>query len=146
MPSNPIFRFLNGMHRGLIAVSAGQAGWNVGGMTVLEVTTTGRNSGRDRTVFLTSPIQDGDSMLVVASRGGDDRHPDEPADRHDGQHVSEGLRQRRGGVPDAICQDREGELRDHKKRCNEIKQITSRLHKKRMNKKELYDSINLSQY
>ena len=58
MPSNPIFRFLNGMHRGLIAVSAGQAGWNVGGMTVLEVTTTGRNSGRDRTVFLTSPIQD----------------------------------------------------------------------------------------
>ena len=76
MPTNPIFRFLNGMHRGLIAVSAGQAGWNVGGMTVVEVTTTGRNSGRDRTVFLTSPIQDGDSMLVVASRGGDDRHPD----------------------------------------------------------------------
>jgi deazaflavin-dependent oxidoreductase (nitroreductase family) len=76
MPSNPILRFMNGMHRGLIAVSAGQAGWNVGGMTVLEVTTTGRKSGKDRTVFLTSPIQEGDSMLVVGSRGGDDRHPD----------------------------------------------------------------------
>jgi len=76
MPSNPILRFMNGMHRGLIAVSAGQAGWNVGGMTVLEVTTTGRKSGRDRTIFLTSPIQEGDSILVVGSRGGDDRHPD----------------------------------------------------------------------
>ena len=76
MPSNPALRFMNGMHRGLIALSAGQAGWNVGGMTVLEVTTTGRKSGKDRTVFLTSPIQEGDSMLVVGSRGGDDRHPD----------------------------------------------------------------------
>jgi deazaflavin-dependent oxidoreductase (nitroreductase family) len=45
-------------------------------MTVLEVTTTGRKSGKDRTVFLTSPIQEGTSMLVVGSRGGDDRHPD----------------------------------------------------------------------
>jgi len=76
MPSNPVLRLLNGMHRGLIALSAGQAGWNVGGMTVLEVTTTGRKSGKDRVVFLTSPIQEGDSMLVVGSRGGDDRHPD----------------------------------------------------------------------
>lgn len=44
-------------------------------MPVLELTTTGRKSGQRRSVMLTSPIQEGDSIVVVASRGGDDVHP-----------------------------------------------------------------------
>lgn len=44
-------------------------------MPVLELTTTGRTSGQPRTVMLTSPVSDGGSMVIVASRGGDDTHP-----------------------------------------------------------------------
>src|SRR5438067_157921 len=44
-------------------------------MPVVELTTTGRKSGQPRTVMLTSPVQEGDVIVVVASRGGDDEHP-----------------------------------------------------------------------
>jgi deazaflavin-dependent oxidoreductase (nitroreductase family) len=44
-------------------------------MPVLELTTTGRKSGQPRSVMLTSPVQEGDALVVVASRGGDDVHP-----------------------------------------------------------------------
>ena len=44
-------------------------------MPVVELTTTGRKSGRPHTVLLTSPVRDGDAIVVVASRGGDDHHP-----------------------------------------------------------------------
>ena len=44
-------------------------------MPVLELTTIGRRSGLPRTVMLTSPIQEGDAIVIVASRGGDDQHP-----------------------------------------------------------------------
>jgi deazaflavin-dependent oxidoreductase (nitroreductase family) len=66
---------MNAVHRVILAVSRGRAGWQVGPMPVVELTTIGRTSGRRRTVLLTSPIQEGDSMVVVASRGGDDHHP-----------------------------------------------------------------------
>ena len=44
-------------------------------MPVLELTTTGRRTGQRHAVMLTSPIRDGDALVVVASRGGDDRSP-----------------------------------------------------------------------
>lgn len=44
-------------------------------MPVLELTTTGRKSGQRRSVMLTSPVQQGDAIVIVASRGGDDHHP-----------------------------------------------------------------------
>jgi deazaflavin-dependent oxidoreductase (nitroreductase family) len=44
-------------------------------MRVLSLTTTGRKSGKRRTTMLTSPVQDGESIVLVASYGGDDRHP-----------------------------------------------------------------------
>ena len=44
-------------------------------MPVLELTTTGRKTGRPRSVMLTSPVQEGTTLVVVASRGGDDRPP-----------------------------------------------------------------------
>ncbi len=44
-------------------------------MPVLELTTIGRKSGEPRAVMLTAPVVDGDTMVIVASRGGDPTHP-----------------------------------------------------------------------
>ena len=44
-------------------------------MPVLKLTTVGRRSGQERTVMLTTPHQDGDAIVIVASKGGEDRHP-----------------------------------------------------------------------
>jgi deazaflavin-dependent oxidoreductase (nitroreductase family) len=75
MPSDLLFKSMNAVHRTLLRVSGGRIGHQVGGMPVLELTTTGRRSGAPRTVMLTSPLRDGVAYVVVASRGGDDRHP-----------------------------------------------------------------------
>lgn len=75
MPSNSALKRMNAVHRILIKVTGGRKGWNGMNMPVLELTTIGRKSGRPRPVMLTSPIQDGDALVVVASRGGDDIHP-----------------------------------------------------------------------
>ncbi|MDW3216964.1 MAG: nitroreductase/quinone reductase family protein [Acidimicrobiales bacterium] len=75
MPSDVVLKTMNTIHRGLLKVSGGRIGWTAGKMPVLELTTTGRKSGAKRSVMLTSPHQDGDSLLIVASRGGDDQHP-----------------------------------------------------------------------
>ena len=45
-------------------------------MPVLGLTTVGRRSGNARHVLLTSPHQDGDMVVIVASKGGGDTHPD----------------------------------------------------------------------
>jgi deazaflavin-dependent oxidoreductase (nitroreductase family) len=44
-------------------------------MPVIELTTTGRRSGQPRATMLTSPYQEGSTIVIVASRGGDDHHP-----------------------------------------------------------------------
>jgi deazaflavin-dependent oxidoreductase (nitroreductase family) len=75
MPSDLVFKSMNAVHRTLLAASGGRIGREARGMPVLELVTTGRRSGAPRTVMLTSPLQEGDAYVVVASRGGDDRHP-----------------------------------------------------------------------
>lgn len=45
-------------------------------MPALELTTVGRKSGKPRAVMLTSPVQLGDALVVVASKGGEDTHPE----------------------------------------------------------------------
>jgi len=44
-------------------------------MPVIELTTTGRKSGEQRSTMLTTPWQDDDKMAIVASAGGNDTHP-----------------------------------------------------------------------
>jgi deazaflavin-dependent oxidoreductase (nitroreductase family) len=56
-------------------VSGGKAGWTTASMPVVELTTIGRKSGEPRTVLLTSPVQEDGTIVVVASRGGDDQNP-----------------------------------------------------------------------
>jgi deazaflavin-dependent oxidoreductase (nitroreductase family) len=75
MPSDLALKTMNTLHRGILKISGGRMGWTGGGMPVLELTTTGRKSGQPRAVMLTSPIQQGDTIVIVASRGGDDTHP-----------------------------------------------------------------------
>jgi deazaflavin-dependent oxidoreductase (nitroreductase family) len=75
MPSDVLLKTMNGVHRVLQKVTFGKVGWSFGGMPVVELTTIGRRSGQPRTVLLTSPVQEGDAYVLVASRGGDDHHP-----------------------------------------------------------------------
>ena len=75
MPSDAMLKTVNAAHRAAVKLTGGRFGWKAGGMPVVELTTTGRKSGTPRTVMLTSPIQDGDRILIVASRGGDPQHP-----------------------------------------------------------------------
>ena len=75
VPSDLTLKTMNTIHRTLLTLSGGRVGWKAGGMLVVELTTTGRKSGQPRSVMLTSPVQEGDTIVVVASRGGDDNHP-----------------------------------------------------------------------
>jgi len=75
MPSDFALKTMNTIHKIVLKASFGKVGWSAGSMPVLELTTTGRKTGQQRTLMLTSPLQDGDTIVVVASRGGDDQHP-----------------------------------------------------------------------
>jgi deazaflavin-dependent oxidoreductase (nitroreductase family) len=75
VPGDLVFKVLNTAHRGALKLSGGRVGWKAAKMPVIELTTTGRRTGRPHTVMLTTPWQDGSALVVVASRGGDDRPP-----------------------------------------------------------------------
>ncbi len=75
MPSDSFLKAMNLVHRGLLFVSRDRIGWSAMDMPVLELTTTGRKSGRPHSVMLTSPLQEDGGLVIVASRGGDDQHP-----------------------------------------------------------------------
>ena len=75
MPTDRSLHLMNRMHRLLLAVTGGRLGWRASGMPMLELTTIGRSSGQRRSTMLSSPLQRDGAILVVASSGGDDRHP-----------------------------------------------------------------------
>lgn len=80
MARDLVFKVLNRVHHTVIVGTLGRLGWRAGGMPVLELTTTGRRSGRPHTVILTSPMQvagghDDSAFVVVASKGGDAHDP-----------------------------------------------------------------------
>lgn len=68
-------KVMNLTHRAALAVSGGRLGRRAFGMPVVDLTTTGRKSGQPRRTMLTSPVHDDDRVVLVASYGGDDRHP-----------------------------------------------------------------------
>ena len=64
-------------HRTLAMVSGGgRLGGTTAGLPIVRLTTIGRKSGKPRTVMLATPIREDRRYIVVASKGGDDRHPD----------------------------------------------------------------------
>jgi deazaflavin-dependent oxidoreductase (nitroreductase family) len=75
VPSDFALKAMNALHRSVLAVTGGKLGWRAGGMPALRLTTTGRRTGKERSVMLTSPVHEGRAIVVVASRGGDDQHP-----------------------------------------------------------------------
>lgn len=68
-------KVVTGLHEAIFRASKGRLANKGFGMPVVMLTTTGRKSGKQRTTMLTSPVQDGDRVVLVASWGGDDRHP-----------------------------------------------------------------------
>lgn len=74
-PPDLALKAMNAGHRLLIRLTGGKVGYSAMGMPVVELTTTGRRSGEPRTVLLTAPVHGDGAYVVVASRGGDDRHP-----------------------------------------------------------------------
>lgn len=74
-PPDLALKAMNAGHRLLIKLTGGRLGHSAMGMPVVELTTTGRRSGEPRTVLLTAPVHADGRYVVVASRGGDDRHP-----------------------------------------------------------------------
>jgi deazaflavin-dependent oxidoreductase (nitroreductase family) len=67
---------LNVAHKVVLRISGGRLGGNLLGMQAVELHTTGRRSGARRSTMLTAPIAEDDRVVLVASKGGDDRHPD----------------------------------------------------------------------
>ncbi|ALE84635.1 nitroreductase/quinone reductase family protein [Pseudonocardia sp. HH130629-09] len=74
-PPDFALKAMNAGHRLLIRLTGGKIGHSAMGMPVVELTTRGRRSGEPRTVLLTAPLHGDGKYVVVASRGGDDRHP-----------------------------------------------------------------------
>ena len=71
-----VTRSMNVIHNTLLKVTRGRVGRTVFGMKAVQLHTTGRKSGQRRTVWLTSPVNDDARIVLIASKGGDDRHPD----------------------------------------------------------------------
>jgi deazaflavin-dependent oxidoreductase (nitroreductase family) len=64
-----------GIHRAVFNASKGRIFGKAFGMPIVELLTTGRRSGKERSTMLAVPISDGERLVLVASFGGDDRHP-----------------------------------------------------------------------
>ena len=68
-----------GLHRSIYRLSGGRVLGGFGGMPVLELTTTGAKSGKQRTTMLTVPLRYQGARVIVASKGGS---PESPAWYH----------------------------------------------------------------
>lgn len=68
-------RTLSWFHRAAVRASRGRVGGTLVGLPALELTTVGCRSGKRRTSMLTAPLTLGDTLVVVASAGGNDENP-----------------------------------------------------------------------
>jgi deazaflavin-dependent oxidoreductase (nitroreductase family) len=69
------FKALGTTHRVVLGLSRGKFLKTGFGMPFVELHTIGRKSGQPRVTVLTSPIHDERRVVLVASKGGDDRDP-----------------------------------------------------------------------
>jgi deazaflavin-dependent oxidoreductase (nitroreductase family) len=63
-------------HRAILELSGGKLLSSAFGMRAVELHTIGRRSGQRRSTMLTAPIYEANKIVLVASKGGDDRQPD----------------------------------------------------------------------
>jgi deazaflavin-dependent oxidoreductase (nitroreductase family) len=72
--SRLFFRIVGGLHIPVYRLTGGLVGHRFGPITMLLLTATGAKSGLPRTLAL-QYRRDGDNFVVVASKGGAQRHP-----------------------------------------------------------------------
>jgi deazaflavin-dependent oxidoreductase (nitroreductase family) len=70
------FKLMNRVHQAILTASGRRLLTTPFGMPALTLEVTGRKSGRPRTTTLTAPIIDDEKVVLVASKGGDDRDPE----------------------------------------------------------------------
>ena len=75
VPKDAVSKVVTRFHQLVFDASKGKVIGKASGMPVLKLTTVGRKSGQPRSTMLTSPLIEGDNVMLVASNGGDDRHP-----------------------------------------------------------------------
>ena len=69
-------KLMNVAHRLVLKASGNRLLTKPFGMPLVELHTTGRKSGQPRSCYLTTPIHDSNRVVLIASKGGDDRNPD----------------------------------------------------------------------
>ena len=69
-----MFRVMGALHNTLYRLSGGKLGGTTRGVATLLLTVRGRKTGKKRTVPLLYG-RDGDRYVVIASKGGDPKHP-----------------------------------------------------------------------
>src|SRR5438105_15305423 len=74
MPAKTVMRMISGTHELWYRLSGGLIGGRLGHLPILLLTTTGRRSGRRLTTPLVY-LADGENLVIIASNGGSDRHP-----------------------------------------------------------------------
>lgn len=70
-----LYKFSTRLHVAVFFGSKGRVFGRAMGMPVVGLVTVGRKTGQRRTTMLTAPIADDERIVLVASFGGDDRHP-----------------------------------------------------------------------
>ena len=74
-PKDAFYKVGTGIHRAIFNVSKGRIFGKAFGMPIVKLVTTGRRSGKERSTMLAAPLVKADRVVLVASFGGDDRHP-----------------------------------------------------------------------
>ncbi len=75
MPVDPlIIKTMGAIHEFWYRLTGGVRGGSIMGRPILLLTTTGRKTGARRTTPLMY-LEDGESLIVIASNGGNPRHP-----------------------------------------------------------------------
>ena len=69
-------KLMNLAHRLVLTTTGNRLLAKPFGMPLVELHTTGRKSGLPRSCYLSAPIHDDRRVVLVASKGGDDRNPD----------------------------------------------------------------------
>jgi deazaflavin-dependent oxidoreductase (nitroreductase family) len=70
-----VTKMVTRFHQLTFDVSQGKVAGTVSGMPVLKLTTVGSKSGQRRSTMLSSPLVEGDTVVLVASYGGADHNP-----------------------------------------------------------------------
>lgn len=70
-----VYRYGTRLHKVLYTATGGKLFHRGRGMPMVKLTTVGRRTGQPRTIMATTPLQMGESLVLIASFGGDDREP-----------------------------------------------------------------------